>query len=70
MPPLTVSEAARLIGTEPRRISDLFYSRRLPDDAFPIIAGRRMIPADKVDDIRVALARTNRPARREVAGAR
>lgn len=46
---MTVSEVARQIsrqtGTDirPRDISDLFYSRDLPETLAPIVGGRRLI---------------------------
>ncbi len=52
---LSVSEAARRIGANPKDISDLFYRRALRDDLCPIVAGRRMIPADLVWLIRSKL---------------
>jgi len=45
---LTVSEVARLVGSRPRAISDLFYKRELSDDACPIVGNRRLIPPDYV----------------------
>ncbi len=69
-PHLNVSEAARRIGANPRDISDLFYKRELRDDIAPIIAGRRMIPADYLDTIRAALRRAGRPVGKAVAGGR
>jgi hypothetical protein len=54
---LTVSEVARELdgsfgrAVTPRRISDLFYKRRLRDDICPIIGGRRMIPRYYLDEI-------------------
>lgn len=64
-PPLTVSEIARLIGVTPRTISDLLYSRRLPDSDFPVVGGRRLIPRDKVETIRAALGRSDRTTGRD-----
>jgi hypothetical protein len=61
MPQLSVSEAARRIGANPKDISDLFYRRELRDDSCPIVAGRRLIPDDYLDVIRLALKRNNRP---------
>jgi hypothetical protein len=57
--PLTVSEAARIIGVQPRRISDLLYARRLPDCDYPVVGGRRLIPRDKIEEIRAALLRAS-----------
>lgn len=57
----TVSTAAREITRQtgcdvsPRSISLLLYRRELPDDAFPIVAGRRLIPSDRLPDIIGAL---------------
>jgi hypothetical protein len=54
---MSVSEAARRIGAKPRDISDLFYNRKLRDDIAPIVGGRRLIPEDYLDVIRMALKR-------------
>jgi hypothetical protein len=35
----------------PRDITDLFYSRVLEEDRCPILAGRRLIPADMIPAI-------------------
>ena len=70
MPPLTVSEAARLLGVTPRSISDLLYNRGLPDGDFPITGGRRLIPRDQIDNIRDALKRAGTRVGREVTNAR
>jgi hypothetical protein len=51
----SVSEVARIAGVRPRDISDLFYSRELPDQRCPIVAGRRLIPVDYVPVIMAAL---------------
>lgn len=48
---LSVSEAARRLGVRPKDISDAFYQRRLRDDLCPIIAGRRLIPDDYLEQI-------------------
>lgn len=52
---LTASDVARRLGVPPRRISDLFYQRKLDDNAFPIVEGRRRIPESMVPKIRAAL---------------
>jgi hypothetical protein len=57
---LSVSEAARRLGANPKDISDLFYRRELRDDLCPIVAGRRLIPDDYLDMIRMALRRHGR----------
>jgi hypothetical protein len=58
---LSVSEAARRLGANPKDISDAFYRRELPDEFGPIVAGRRLIPDDCLEAIRLALKRRNRP---------
>jgi hypothetical protein len=58
---LSVSEAARRLGARPKDISDLFYRRALRDDLCPIVAGRRLIPDDHLDTIRLALKHAGRP---------
>jgi hypothetical protein len=44
----TISELARERGIPPRKISDLFYSRKLDDSLCPLIGGRRLIPLEYV----------------------
>lgn len=51
----TVSSVARKLHAKPRHISDLFYTRKLSDEACPIIEGRRLIPAEYVAEIERAL---------------
>jgi hypothetical protein len=67
---LAVSEVARRLGANPRDVSDLFYRRRLRDDACPIVGGRRLIPADYVAIIEMALRRAGRPIHRTERAAR
>lgn len=57
---ISVSDAARQLGVNPRAISDLFYHRQLRDDLCPIVAGRRIIPTDYIDMIRAALRRAGK----------
>jgi hypothetical protein len=47
------SEASRRTGKSipPRVISDLLYARKLDSDRCPIIAGRRLIPADYLEEV-------------------
>jgi hypothetical protein len=52
---LSVSEASRLLGANPRDVSDLLYRRELRDDLCPVVAGRRLIPRAYVEQIRRAL---------------
>jgi len=69
MSSITVSDAAREIGgnVTPRDISALFYKRALRDDIAPIVAGRRMIPREYLDVIRMELRRAGKlpPTKRE-----
>ena len=58
---LSVSEAARRLGARPHDISELFYRRILRDDLCPVVAGRRLIPLDYIDQIDAALRRNGRP---------
>ena len=68
---LSVSELARLHfpGVPPKVISDLFYSRRLPDAdaACPVVGGRRLVPASYIETIRLALARAGKLPSAEVS---
>ena len=58
---LSVSEAARRLGANPKDISDLLYRRQLSDEVCPIVAGRRLIPEDYLDTVRTTLIRHGRP---------
>lgn len=60
MPFLSVSDVTRRLGVRPRDVSDLFYQRVVPDDHCPVVAGRRLISADRVDGIASALAQCGR----------
>lgn len=67
---LSVSEVSRQIpGSVPRDISKLFYDRQLRDDICPVVAGRRLIPADYIPLIKAALIRAGKIAREELAHA-
>jgi hypothetical protein len=57
---MTVSDAARRLDANPRDISDLFYRRQLRDDLAPIVGGRRMIPEEMLEVIRLALKRNGK----------
>jgi hypothetical protein len=48
---LGVSEVAERIGVLPRALSDLFYAGKLDADLCPVVAGRRLIPADYLPEI-------------------
>lgn len=52
---ISISTLARRFGVAPRKISDLFYRRRLSDEICPVIDGRRIIPADYAPAIEAAL---------------
>ncbi len=60
---MSVSDAARALEEElgvpiaPRIISDLFYQRKLRDEACPLIGGRRLIPESYLPAIATALRR-------------
>jgi hypothetical protein len=54
----SVSALARRFGVAPRKISDLFYSRRLSDEICPVVDGRRIIPAAYVSSVESALRET------------
>ena len=66
---LSVSEAARRLGVRPRDISDLLYSRRLDDDRCPVVAGRRLLPADYLPAIAIELRRAGKLPPQEKAHA-
>jgi hypothetical protein len=53
---LTASGAAdRIPGAKPKDISDLIYQRKVDTSRCPVIAGRRLIPPDLLDEIETAL---------------
>ena len=58
---MSVSDAARALEEEfgipiaPRMISDLFYQRKLRDEACPLVGGRRLIPESYLPAIAAAL---------------
>jgi hypothetical protein len=70
-PHLTVSDAARALSerldpiVRPRDVSSLFYHRELRDDLCPIIGGRRLIPADYLPLIEMALRHHGYKPKRE-----
>jgi hypothetical protein len=66
---VTVSEAARKIGATPKDVSDLFYRRIIPDDAAPVIGGRRMIPLDLLWLVEAKLIAPGKLAKRREAAA-
>jgi hypothetical protein len=47
----SISGLARRWGIPPRKISDLFYARKLNEDRCPVIGGRRIIPASYVPTV-------------------
>ena len=57
---LSVSDVAAILDVPPRRISDLFYARKLCTKTCPVTAGVRLIPREYVDRIRSVLAREDR----------
>lgn len=59
-PYLTVSEAAAKLNVTPRAISDAIYSRRVDGTEYPIVGGRRMIPVEKLPELRALLKRKDK----------
>ena len=55
--PLSVGDAAKILGVRPAEITALFYQQKLCGDRCPIIGGRRIIPADYVEIIAMELRR-------------
>ena len=51
----TVSSVARRFGIQPRKISDLFYARRLSDADCPVVDGRRVIPESYLPQLELTL---------------
>lgn len=52
-----VSEAARLMNSKPRDLTNLFYNRQLRDDLCPLVSGRRVIPESYLKNIAMELRR-------------
>ena len=69
----SVGDVARQLEVRPSRVTQLFYEGRVRQDRCPVVAGRRLIPADMVDVIAMALRRKGidvpdaNGARREVS---
>lgn len=67
--PVTVSEAARLVGpavgreVRPQEVTRLLYERRIPTEQAPLVAGRRQIPHALLPEIVAAL--TTRKGKRQ-----
>lgn len=57
---VTVSEAAEQVGVLPRRLSDLFYQRKLCQKTCPVVGRARIIPASYLERIKAVLAREER----------
>lgn len=53
---------ARMFGVQRRDVSDLFYQGRLNEHLCPIILGRRVIPANYIPMIAMALHRAGKIA--------
>jgi hypothetical protein len=56
----SVGELSRLWGCTPRTISDAIYQQLLDGRRCPIEGGRRLIPADYVEEARRILRRAGR----------
>ena len=52
-----VGEVAKLLDVAPPLITGLFYRRDLQGDRCPIVGGRRLIPADYIEIVAMALRR-------------
>lgn len=53
---VSVGDVARQYGVSPHLVSNLFWQRHLNPDRCPVVAGRRLIPADYIDEIGRVLA--------------
>ncbi|HEY3965492.1 MAG TPA: hypothetical protein VGM05_13130 [Planctomycetaceae bacterium] len=51
----TISALARQYKIPPRKLSDLFYARKLDEAVCPIVGGRRLIPVSYVPTIEAVL---------------
>lgn len=60
VPYLSVGDAARRLGVQPRIVTMLFYQQKLRDDLCPIIGGRRVIPETYLSMIELVLKRAGR----------
>lgn len=69
---LSVSDAANRLGARPQDITAAFYARHLDCDRCPVVAGRRLIPADYIEAMAIELRRLGKlpPLRKGVAVAR
>lgn len=57
---LSIGQVADRLGVKPVDISSAFYSRKLDCDRCPIIAGRRLVPADYLDSIAIEMRRAGK----------
>jgi hypothetical protein len=53
----SVGDLARMLNVTPAQISQLFYGRHVRDDLAPVVAGRRIIGAEAIPTIAIALRR-------------
>lgn len=60
---LSVGDAAKRLGANPKDITTAFYTKALRDDLCPVVAGRRLIPASYLGAIAMVLRRAGRPVR-------
>ena len=54
----SISELARKLGIAPRKISDLFYFRKLDEAQCPMVGMRRIIPESYVATVKRVLRET------------
>jgi hypothetical protein len=54
---LSQSEAAKRLGVPARTLPDMFYKGHPCDQHFVVVAGRKLIPASAMPEIRCVLAK-------------
>jgi hypothetical protein len=52
---ISLAEASRRCGRAARTLSDLIYSGRIDASAWPLVAGRRLVPEAALPEIRRVL---------------
>lgn len=62
----SITDAAAEIGCRPRDISDGFYGRQLDESRVFRLAGRRVIPAEYLPEVRRVMLERGKVCRREV----
>jgi hypothetical protein len=66
---LSLSEASVQLGYPPRKISTAIYSGWIDVSTWPVVGGRRLVPADELDAVREAIEAHRAQPRQQSAAA-